>query len=222
MILAGLLGGAAKGIGRDLGMGFGVIERDQDYFDRTRETLRQQYGDARADLYDRQTAAQRAAAPKGRVENPRRSEKGILSTIIGDLKLGLPNQGRSTRATSSGSTSGSNMPSSLRPRMRPMMGVPQSADLIDFPLVNMQRRMSGLPNMSMPANAAYLPPLSSGLMQDPPMGITGAGDQIPVTNLGSLQEIPTIKEFLETLGVEDTLENRKLFAETYVETMGGY
>ena len=103
-----------------------------------------------------------------------------------------------------------------------MMGVPQSADLIDFPLVNMQRRMSGLPNMSMPANAAYLPPLSSGLMQDPPMGITGAGDQIPVTNLGSLQEIPTIKEFLETLGVEDTLENRKLFAETYVETMGGY
>ena len=220
MILAGLLGGAAKGIGRDLGMGFGVIERDQDYFDRTRETLRQQYGDARADLYDRQTAAQRAAAPKGRVENPRRSEKGILSTIIGDLKLGLPNQGRSTRATSSGS--GSDMSSSLRPRMRPMMGVPQSADLIDFPLVNMQRRMSGLPNMSMPANAAYLPPLSSGLMQDPPMGITGAGDQIPVTNLGSLQEIPTIKEFLETLGVEDTLENRKLFAETYVETMGGY
>ena len=220
MILAGLLGGAAKGIGRDLGMGFGVIERDQDYFDRTRETLRRQYGDARADLYDRQTAAQRAAAPKGRVENPRRSEKGILSTIIGDLKLGLPNQGRSTRATSSGS--GSDMSSSLRPRMRPMMGVPQSADLIDFPLVNMQRRMSGLPNMSMPANAAYLPPLSSGLMQDPPMGITGAGDQIPVTNLGSLQEIPTIKEFLETLGVEDTLENRKLFAETYVETMGGY
>ena len=220
MILAGLLGGAAKGIGRDLGMGFGVIERDQDYFDRTRETLRRQYGDARADLYDRQTAAQRAAAPKGRVENPRRSEKGILSTIIGDLKLGLPNQGRSTRATSSGS--GSDMSSSLRPRMRPMMGVPQSADLIDFPLVNMQRRMSGLPNMSMPANAAYLPPLSSGLMQDPPMGITGAGDQIPVTNLGSLQEIPTIKEFLETLGVEDTLENKKLFAETYVETMGGY
>ena len=220
MILAGLLGGAAKGIGRDLAMGFGVTERDEDYFNRTRETLRRQYGDARADLYDRQTAAQRAAAPKGRVENPRRSEKGILSTIIGDLKLGLPNQGRSTRATSSGS--GSDMSSSLRPRMRPMMGVPQSADLIDFPLVNMQRRMSGLPNMSMPANAAYLPPLSSGLMQDPPMGITGAGDQIPVTNLGSLQEIPTIKEFLETLGVEDTLENRKLFAETYVETMGGY
>ena len=220
MILAGLLGGAAKGIGRDLAMGFGVTERDEDYFNRTRETLRRQYGDARADLYDRQTAAQRAAAPKGRVENPRRSEKGILSTIIGDLKLGLPNQGRSTRATSSGS--GSDMSSSPRPRMRPMMGVPQSADLIDFPLVNMQRRMSGLPNMSMPANAAYLPPLSSGLMQDPPMGITGAGDQIPVTNLGSLQEIPTIKEFLETLGVEDTLENRKLFAETYVETMGGY
>ena len=42
MILAGLLGGAAKGIGRDLGMGFGVTERDQDYFDRTRETLRKQ------------------------------------------------------------------------------------------------------------------------------------------------------------------------------------
>ena len=155
MILAGLLGGAAKGIGRDLGMGFGVTERDQDYFDRTRETLRKQYGDDRAALYERQTAAQRAAAPRGRVENPSRSEKGILSTIIGDLKLGLPNRDRSTRATSSGSTSGSNMSSSLRPRMRPMMGVPQSADLIDFPLVNMQRRMSGLPNMSMPANAAF-------------------------------------------------------------------
>ena len=51
MILAGLLGGASKGIGRDLGMGFGVTERDQDYFDRTRETLRRQYGDRRAELY---------------------------------------------------------------------------------------------------------------------------------------------------------------------------
>ena len=58
MILAGLLGGAAKGIGRDLGMGFGVTERDQDYFDRTRETLRRQYGDDRATLYEQQTAAQ--------------------------------------------------------------------------------------------------------------------------------------------------------------------
>ena len=102
MILAGLLGGASKGIGRDLGMGFGVTERDQDYFDRTRETLRKQYGDARAALYEQQTAAQRSAAPKGRVENPRRSEKGILSTIIGDLKLGLPNRDRSVQC---GSTS---------------------------------------------------------------------------------------------------------------------
>lgn len=221
MILAGLLGGAAKGIGRDLGMGFGVTERDQDYFDRTRETLRRQYGDDRATLYERQTAAQRAAAPRGRVESPNRSEKGILSTIIGDLKLGLPNRGGSTRATSRGS--GSNMSSSLRPRVDPRRSmIPQSADLMDFPLMNMQRGMSGLPNMSMPANAAYLPLLSPQLMKDPPMGITGAGEQIPVTNLGALQETPTIEEFLSSLGVEDTLENRKLFAETYVEAMGGY
>lgn len=220
MILAGLLGGAAKGIGRDLGMGFGVTERDQDYFDRTRETLRRQYGDDRAALYERQTAAQRAAAPKGRVENPRRSEKGILSTIIGDLKLGLPNQGRSTRATSSGSTSGSDMSSSLRPRTRPMMGVPQSADLIDFPLMNMQRGMSGLPNMSMPANAAYLPPLSSQFMKEPPMGITGTGEQIPVTS-GLIPRIPTFEEFLDATGLEDTEENREVYIETYVRSMGG-
>ena len=220
MILAGLLGGAAKGIGRDLGMGFGVTERDQDYFDRTRETLRRKYGDDRAALYERQTAAQRAAAPKGRVENPRRSEKGILSTIIGDLKLGLPNQGRSTRATSSGSTSGSDMSSSLRPRTRPMMGVPQSADLIDFPLMNMQRGMSGLPNMSMPANAAYLPPLSSQFMKEPPMGITGTGEQIPVTS-GLIPRIPTFEEFLDATGLEDTEENREVYIETYVRSMGG-
>ena len=220
MILAGLLGGAAKGIGRDLGMGFGVTERDQDYFDRTRETLRRQYGDDRAALYERQTAAQRAAAPKGRVENPRRSEKGILSTIIGDLKLGLPNQGRSTRATSSGSTSGSDMSSSLRPRTRPMMGVPQSADLIDFPLISMQRGMSGLPNMSMPANAAYLPPLSSQFMKEPPMGITGTGEQIPVTS-GLIPRIPTFEEFLDATGLEDTEENREVYIETYVRSMGG-
>ena len=220
MILAGLLGGAAKGIGRDLGMGFGVTERDQDYFDRTRETLRRQYGDDRAALYERQTAAQRAAAPKGRVENPRRSEKGILSTIIGDLKLGLPNQGRSTRATSSGSTSGSDMSSSLRPRTRPMMGVPQSADLIDFPLMSMQRGMSGLPNMSMPANAAYLPPLSSQFMKEPPMGITGTGEQIPVTS-GLIPRIPTFEEFLDATGLEDTEENREVYIETYVRSMGG-
>jgi len=221
MILAGLLGGAAKGIGRDLGMGFGVTERDQDYFDRTRETLRKQYGDDRAALYERQTAAQRAAAPRGRVENPNRSEKGILSTIIGDLKLGLPNRDRSTRATSRGS--GSDMSSSLRPRIDPRRSmIPQSADLMDFPLMNMQRGMSGLPNMSMPANAAYLPLLSPQLMKDPPMGITGAGEQIPVTNLGALQDIPTIEEFLDSLGVEDTLENRKIYAESYVEAMGGY
>lgn len=221
MILAGLLGGAAKGIGRDLGMGFGVTERDQDYFDRTRETLRRQYGDDRATLYEQQTAAQRAAAPRGRVENPNRSEKGILSTIIGDLKLGLPNRDRSTRATSRGS--GSDMSSSLRPRIDPRRSmIPQSADLMDFPLMNMQRGMSGLPNMSMPANAAYLPPLSSQLMKDPPMGITGAGDQIPVTSLGAIQEMPTFEAFLDALGVEDTLENRKIYAESYVEAMGGY
>ena len=218
MILAGLLGGAAKGIGRDLGMGFGVTERDQDYFDRTRETLRKQYGDDRAALYERQTAAQRAAAPRGRVENPNRSEKGILSTIIGDLKLGLPNRDRSTRATSRGS--GSDMSSSLRPRTRPMMGVPQSADLIDFPLMNMQRGMSGLPNMSMPANAAYLPPLSSQFMKEPPMGITGTGEQIPVTS-GLIPRIPTFEEFLDALGLEDTDENRDAYIDTYIQSMGG-
>ena len=218
MILAGLLGGAAKGIGRDLGMGFGVTERDQDYFDRTRETLRKQYGDDRAALYERQIAAQRAAAPRGRVENPNRSEKGILSTIIGDLKLGLPNRDRSTRATSRGS--GSDMSSSLRPRTRPMMGVPQSADLIDFPLMNMQRGMSGLPNMSMPANAAYLPPLSSQFMKEPPMGITGTGEQIPVTS-GLIPRIPTFEEFLDALGLEDTDENRDAYIDTYIQSMGG-
>ena len=45
---------------------------------------------------------------------------------------------------------------------------------------------------------------------------------IPVTNLGALQDIPTIEEFLSSLGVEDTLENRKIYAESYVEAMGGY
>jgi hypothetical protein len=93
---------------------------------------------------------------------------------------------------------------------------------MDFPLMSMQRGMSGLPNMSMPANAAYLPPLSPQLMKDPPMGITGAGDQIPVTSLGAIEDIPTFEAFLEALGVEDTLENRKIYAESYVESMGGY
>ncbi len=212
-MVLGLLGGAAKGIGRDLAMGFGVSERDEDYYNRTRETLRNQYGDARAELYDRQTAAQRAAAPRGRVEKPKRSEKGILGTIIGDLRLGLPNKRKSTRG------SGADMSSSLMPRLRPSRGVPQSADLAAFPLVNMQRGMRDYPDMSMPANAAYLPMLSQ-FDQDPDKGITGAGEQIPVTS-GLIPNIPTIEEFLDALGVEDTEENRKMFAEAYVEAMGG-
>lgn len=129
-MVLGLLGGAAKGIGRDLAMGFGVSERDEDYYNRTRENLRRQYGDARADLYDRQTAAQRAAAPRGRVEKPKRSERGILGTIIGDLTLGLPNRGRSTRSTSRGS--GSDMSSSLRPMIRPPFSFGQGEDLGAF------------------------------------------------------------------------------------------
>ena len=101
-----------------------------------------------------------------------------------------------------------------------MMGVPQSADLIDFPLMNMLRGMSGLPNMSMPANAAYLPPLSSQFMKEPPMGITGTGEQIPVTS-GLIPRIPTFEEFLDATGLEDTEENREVYIETYVRSMGG-
>lgn len=216
-MLLGLLGGAAKGIGRDLAMGFGVSERDEDYYNRTRENLRRQYGDARAELYDRQTSAQRAAAPRGRVEKPKRSERGILGTIIGDLTLGLPNRGRSTRSTSRGS--GVDISSALRPRIKPNRGVPQSADLAAFPLVNMQRGMRDYPDMSMPANAAYLPMLSQ-FNQEPDEGITGTGEQIPVTS-GLIPKIPTIEEFLDALGVEDTLENREMFAGAYVEAMGG-
>jgi len=189
--MSGLLGGRAKmirdvatGASRDLGMGLGIIEPDQDFYDRTRETLRRQHGEERARIYDMQMAARRAAAP------------------------------------SASSGSGSSISSSLRPRTRPMMSVPQSADLVDFPLMNMQRSMSGLPNMSMPANAAYLPPLSSGLMQDPDMGITGAGEQIPVTS-GLIPRIPTFEEFLDATGLEDTEENRKVYIETYVRAMGG-
>lgn len=218
-MVLGLLGGAAKGIGRDLAMGFGFTERDQDYYDRTRETIRRQSGDDRAALYERQTAAQRAAAPEGRVENPKRSERGILSTIIGDLKLGLPNRGGSASSTGGSSGSGSNMSSSLRPMMRPMIGVPQSADLAAFPLVNMQRGMRDYPDMSMPANAAYLPILSQ-FNQDPDKGITGTGEQIPVTS-GLIPRIPTFEEFLDATGLEDTEENREIYIETYVRAMGG-
>ena len=210
MILAGLLGGAAKGIGRDLAMGFGVTERDEDYFNRTRETLRRQYGDARADLYDRQTAAQRAAAPKGRVENPRRSEKGILSTIIGDLKLGLPNQGRSTRATSSGSTSGSNMSSSLRPMTRPMMG-----GYDDAPLQMMQRNMMLGPFASDPR--LNMAPFSNDV-RGPDRGIIGVPDPEPVTS-GLIPRIPTLEEFLDALGLEDTDENRDAYIDTYIQSI---
>ena len=210
MILAGLLGGAAKGIGRDLGMGFGVTERDQDYFDRTRETLRSQYGDDRATLYEQQTAAQRAAAPRGRVENPRRSEKGILSTIIGDLKLGLPNRGGSTRSTSRGS--GSDMSSSLRPRTRPMM-----SGYDDAPLQMMQRNMMLGPFASDPR--LNMAPFSNDV-RGPDRGIIGVGDQIPVTS-GLIPRIPTFEEFLDALGLEDTDENRDTYIDTYIQSMGG-
>ena len=211
MILASLLGGASKGIGRDLGMGFGVTERDQDYFDRTRETLRKQYGDARAALYEQQTAAQRAAAPKGRVENPRRSEKGILSTIIGDLKLGLPNQGRSMRATSSGSSS--DMSSIPRPRIRPTMSIGYD----DAPLQMMQRNMMLGPFASDPR--LNMAPFSNNV-RDPDRGIIGVPDPEPVTS-GLIPRIPTFEEFLDATGLEDTEENREVYIETYVRAMGG-
>ena len=209
MILAGLLGGASKGIGRDLGMGFGVTERDQDYFDRTRENLRRQYGDARAELYEQQTAAQRAAAPKGRVENPRRSEKGILSTIIGDLKLGLPNRGGSMRATSRGS----DMSSSLRPMMRPTI----SSGYDDAPLQMMQRNMMLGPFASDPR--LNMAPFSNDV-RGPDRGIIGVPDPEPVTS-GLIPRIPTFEEFLDATGLEDTEENREVYIETYVRAMGG-
>lgn len=57
------VGRAAKGAARDLGMGLGLLDPDQDFYDRTRETLRSQFGDERAEIYDRQMAARRAAAP---------------------------------------------------------------------------------------------------------------------------------------------------------------
>lgn len=57
------VGRAAKGAARDLGMGLGLLDPDQDFYDRTRETLRAQFGDERAEIYDRQMAARRAAAP---------------------------------------------------------------------------------------------------------------------------------------------------------------
>lgn len=211
MILAGLLGGATKGIGRDLAMGFGVTERDEDYFNRTRETLRRQYGDARAELYDKQTAAQRAAAPRGRVENPRRSEKGILSTIIGDLKLGLPNRGGSTRSTTRGS--GSDMPSSLRPRIRPTMLIGYD----DAPLQMMQRNMMLGPFASDPR--LNMAPFSNDV-RDPDQGIIGVPDPEPVTS-GLIPRIPTFEEFLDATGLEDTEENREVYIETYVKAMGG-
>ena len=204
-MILGLLGGAAKGIGRDLGMGFGLTERDQDYFDRTRETLRKQYGDDRAALYERQTAAQRAAAPKGRVENPRRSEKGILSTIIGDLKLGLPNRNRSTRATSRGS--GSDMSSSLRPMTRPMM----SSGYDDAPLQMMQRNMMLGPFASDPR--LNMTPFSNDV-RGPDRGIIGVPDPEPVTS-GLIA--PTFEQFLEELGIDDTEENRDVFFDTYIQ-----
>ena len=212
-MILGLLGGAAKGIGRDLAMGFGVTERDEDYFNRTRETLRRQYGDARADLYDRQTAAQRAAAPKGRVENPKRSEKGILSTIIGDLKLGLPNRGGSTSSTSGSSNSGSNMSSSLRPRMRPTM----SSGYDDAPLQMMQRNMMLGPFASDPR--LNMAPFSNDV-RGPDRGIIGVPDPEPVTS-GLIPRIPTFEEFLDATGLEDTEENREVYIETYVRAMGG-
>lgn len=211
MILAGLLGGATKGIGRDLAMGFGVTERDEDYFNRTRETLRRQYGDARAELYDKQTAAQRAAAPRGRVENPKRSEKGILSTIIGDLKLGLPNRGGSTRSTTRGS--GSDMSSSLMPRMRPTMSVGYD----DAPLQMMQRNMMLGPFASDPR--LNMAPFSNDV-RDPDQGIIGVPDPEPVTS-GLIPRIPTFEEFLDATGLEDTEENREVYIETYVKAMGG-
>jgi hypothetical protein len=101
---AKMMGNVAKGVGRvakgairDAGMGLGLLDPDQDFYDRTRETLRSQFGDERAEIYDRQMAARRAA-----------------------------------------SGSGSSMSTSLRPRTRPMMSVPQSADLFDFPLTMFQ------------------------------------------------------------------------------------
>lgn len=210
-MVLGLLGGAAKGIGRDLAMGFGVTERDEDYFNRTRETLRRQYGDARADLYDRQTAAQRAAAPRGRVENPKRSEKGILGTIFEDLTLGLPNRGRSTRST--GRSSGSNMSPSPAPRMRPTM----SSGYDDAPLQMMQRTMMLGPFASDPR--LNMAPFSNDV-RGPDQGIIGVPDPEPVTS-GLIPNIPTLEEFLDTLGLPDTEANRAAYVEMYVESMGG-
>lgn len=212
-MILGLLGGAAKGIGRDLGMGFGVTERDQDYFDRTRETLRRQYGDRRAELYEQQTAAQRAAAPKGRVENPRRSEKGILSTIIGDLKLGLPNQGRSMRATSSGS--GSDMSSIPRPRIRPTM----SSGYDDAPLQMMQRNMMLGPFASDPR--LNMAPFSNNV-RDPDVGIIASGSRPDVSVQGLIDQGLTFEDYLDARGIPITPENvsNQTYIDDYTEFMG--
>ena len=51
------------GILDDLAMGFGLKEKDRDYYDRTEQTLRRTQGDARGDIYARQTADRRANAP---------------------------------------------------------------------------------------------------------------------------------------------------------------
>jgi hypothetical protein len=98
-MIGGLLGGRAKmvgdvvkGVGRDLGMGFGILERDQDFYDRTRETLRRQYGDERAELYDRQMAARRAAAPSAS-SGSGSSMSTTLRPMVRPFDLPLSNMG---------------------------------------------------------------------------------------------------------------------------------
>ena len=159
------VGRAAKGAIRDAGMGLGLLDPDQDFYDRTRETLRNQFGDERAEIYDRQMAARRAA-----------------------------------------SGSGSSTSTSLRPRTRPMMGGYDEA-----PLQMMQRNMMLGPFASDPR--LNMAPFSNDV-RGPDRGIIGAGDQIPVTS----DLIPTLEEFLDALGLEETEEN----INAYVEAMGGY
>lgn len=73
------------GILDDLAMGFGLKERDADYYDRTEQTLRRTQGDARGDIYARQTASVRAdlanPAAFGRTGRDRSTFRGAGSNF---------------------------------------------------------------------------------------------------------------------------------------------
>ena len=85
----------------------------------------------------------------------------------------------------------------------------------DAPLQMMQRNMMLGPFASDPR--LNMAPFSNDV-RGPDRGIIGVPDPEPVTS-GLIPRIPTLEEFLDALGLEDTDENRDAYIDTYIQSI---